>query len=346
MNHKQLEALIYVARHGTFKQAAEALYFDSSGEEFITPESMQYRIKQLEGELGVSLYRKRQGSSRVLLTREGQLFLREAIEVYQRMGEWRGMFLDSDSGWLTFASTQAVMIHRLNEPIRNYMARHPRVRLRLFTESASSIEAMVEQGRVDFGLSTRPPEQSDLEYVLWKRSRMVLAVPQGHELAGRSEVTVAEAAQYPMLMLEPEVRGDRELVDEALRRAGIKAPNVVLEAGNSEILLSFVEAGVGVAIIAETSMLRQTRAVRGIPITDAMGRTEVGLLVREGQYIPFRARAFLAMLDPIFADWLAERDQRLALQDESAATNSDSETGNSHAQTDTAPLGPVKPAKR
>jgi len=312
VNYKQLEALIYVTRHNTFKQAAEALYFDSSGEEYITPESIQYRIKQLEQELGVSLYRKRQGSSRVLLTREGQLFMREAMEVYQRMQEWKGMFLESDRGWLTFATTQAVLIHRMVDAIAAFHARRPQVRVRVVNATAAEMEAMVAEGRIDFGISTRRPELSELDYVLWKRTPMVLITPAGHPLASRQGVTLTEIADYPLVLLEPEIRGDRELVDEAFRRAGVRQPNVVLETSNSEIITAYVEAGIGVSIVAETSVLRLRRKVDVVPLGDQVGKTEVGLLVREGQYLPARVREFLAQLDPKLRDWLAERDTRLA----------------------------------
>ena len=311
MNHKQLEALIYVSRCGTFKQAAEALYFESSGEEFITPESMQYRIKQLEQELGVSLYRKRQGSARVLLTREGQLFLPEALEIYQRMADWKGMFLETGKGTLTISTTQAILIHRLAETVAEYRNAQPDVRLRMVNAPAPSTEGLVAQGQVDLGLSTRPPEQAGLEYVLWKQSRMILVAPAGLALAKRRSATLAEIAEHPLLLLEPEIRGDRELVDEAFRKAGIKRPSIVLEASNSEILLAYVEQGIGVSVMAETSMIRQRRRVVAVPISDPIGRTEVGLLVREGQYLPMRVRAFLKLLDPMFEQWLAERDEKL-----------------------------------
>jgi DNA-binding transcriptional LysR family regulator len=307
VNIKQLEALIYVSRHGTFKQAAEQLYFETAGEEFITPESIQYRIKQLEQAVGVSLYRKRQGSARVLLTREGQLFLREAIEVYQRMAEWRGLFLDGDRGTLTFATTQAVMIHRLVDPVRQYRARHPGVRLRVLNATAQEMEHLVAEGRIDFSLSTRAPENPDLEYTPWKHSRMAVLVPRGHKLARRRGVTLAEVAEHPLVLLEPELKGDRELVDDALRRAGVARPNIVVETSNSEIIAALVESGVGISIVAETVMLRQQRDVACVPLADPIGDTEVGLLVRSGQYLPFRARAFLTELDPFFETCLADK---------------------------------------
>ncbi|MEQ8820647.1 MAG: LysR substrate-binding domain-containing protein [Sumerlaeia bacterium] len=312
MNYKQLEALIYVTRNGTFKQAAESLYFDSSGEEYITPESIQYRIKQLEQELGVSLYRKRQGSSRVLLTREGQLFLREALEVFSRMSEWRSMFLESEKGRLTFATTQTVLIHRMVDAIREFHTRHPNVRVQALNATAAEMENLVGEGRIDFGISTRQPETGELEYVPWKKSPMVLVLPKGHALSGRRDVSLMEIADHPLILLEPEMRGDRELVDESFRKAGIKRPNVVIETSNSEVILTYVEAGIGVSVIAETNLANTRREVDFVRLDPkVIGKTEVGLLVREGQFLSFRAREFLTFLDPSFRDWLAERDVRM-----------------------------------
>lgn len=310
MNYKQLQALIYVSRHGTFKQAAEALYFESPAEEYVTPESIQYRIKQLEQELNVSLYRKRQGSSRVLLTREGQLFLREAIEVFQRMREWQGMFLDSGGGILTLASTQAVLIHRIHDAIMAYREKFPDVRIRAYNAPAEIVEQMVGDGTIDFGLSTRKPEKPELEYIPWKQSRMVLITPVGHPLSGHKEVRLAEIAPHPLVLLEPEARGDRDLIDDAFARIGIRQLNVVMETSNSEIIASYVEAGVGLSIVAETTTLRQMRRISKVPVKDLTRRSETGLLVREGQYLPARVRGFISLLDPVFNDWLKAREEQ------------------------------------
>ena len=315
MNLKQLQALIYVSREGTFKKAAEALYFNSSGDEYITPESIQYRIKQLEQELGVSLYQKRQGSSRVLLTREGQLFMREAMDVYSRMSEWKNMFMESGPGRLTFATTQAVIIHRLLKTVKSFRETHDNIRLHMINASADAMEKMVMEGQVDFAFSTRRPERADLEYVLWTRSKMMVITPLGHPLTKLKTVSLHDIAKYPMILLEPELRGDRDLVAESFVKAGIDSLDIVIETSNSEIIAAYVEAGIGISMISETSTLSQNRKIDTISVPDLNERSEVGLLVREGQYIPERAKAFLLQLDKeFFGKWLKERDERLAKQ--------------------------------
>lgn len=315
VNAKQLEALVYVARCGTFRQAAESLYFDSAGDEFITPESVQYRVRQLEKELGVSLYRKRQGSPRVTLTREGQLFLPEAQELLHRISACKARFAADAAepgaqvgGWVTVASTQALLLHRLIGPAQAFRAAHPAARLRLLSSHAAHIEELVEQGQVDFGISTRPPERPELEYVPWRRGELVLITPENHLLAKLASVTLADIAPHPLVVLEPELRGDRESMDDAFRRAGIKRLDIAVETANSELIKAYVEAGLGVAVIAETSVRPNPgRRLAVVPISDKIARSEAGLLVREGQFLGAAAVAMLRMIDPLFEKWVADR---------------------------------------
>lgn len=306
MNYKQLEAIVYLARHGTFRKAAETLYFDSPEDGYITPESIQYRLKQLEAELGVSLYRKRRGSSRVQLTREGQLFLREAVDVYQRMREWNGLFLETRHSILTFGTTQAVIIHRLIPTIGEFRKGNPQVRLRILNLSDEALETDVLSGKLDFAFAVRTPDSSDLEYVLWKRSRLVLITPKNHPLGKRSEIQLRDLVTEPLIVLNPDVRGDRDTINRAFLRAGEAQPNIVIEASNSEIIAAMVEAGLGLGITSATSMTNQPRALCSVPVVDLTSESEVGLLIRRGQYLNMHTRKFLSMLDPFFEKWVSE----------------------------------------
>ena len=62
--------------------------------------------------------------------------------------------------------------------------------------------------------------------------------------------------------------------------------------------------------------MQHHRQLEIVPLGRQIGKTEVGLLVREGQYLPLRVREFLSHVDPIFKDWLSERDAQLAKETE------------------------------
>jgi DNA-binding transcriptional LysR family regulator len=310
VNDKQLEALIFLHRCGTFKEAAKTLYFESEDEEYITPEALQYRIRTLEQELGISLYNKRQGTARVSLTREGHLFLREAITIHQRMRRWRAMFTESTRGRLSFAATEPVILHRLPAPIQQFHERFPQIELRIHSTGPEQIETMVRRGEVDFGFGTHEPESDELEYQLWRQSNMVVVTPRGHELTRMEEVTLQDLARYPLIVLDPE-RGhgdDRMLVDAAFRQAGIRhTGNIVMQTSNSEIIKCFVEIGLGIGIVAETSVVGLRRDLEVISLGDVFGKTEVGLLTRVDKVITAPMRELFLLISDAFSDWIEAR---------------------------------------
>jgi DNA-binding transcriptional LysR family regulator len=218
------------------------------------------------------------------------------------------MFAESDKSRLVIAATQAVIIHRLMDTVVEFRSKFPTTKLRLLNASAEQSETLVSEGETDFAFSTRRPDRPELNYILWKRSRIVAVVPPGHALAKAKTIKLIELASEPLILLEPDMRGDRELIDGTMHRVGLTKPNIALETSNSEIITSYVEAGLGVGLIAETSMMKNRRKLVAVPVSDIPDKSEVGLLVRAGQYLPHRSREFLSMLDPIFAAWLKEYD--------------------------------------
>lgn len=312
MNEKQLEALIYLSRNRNFTKAAEMLYFDSEADEYMTPETLQYRIKSLEEELGVRLYKRQKGVNHVTLTREGNLFLKEALTVYARMNQWRSLFTDSGHSRFSFAATELVILHRLPEIVAKFHKKYPKTKLEIRSCGPEEIEYMVRSGEVDFGLGTHSPDDQELQYVTWKKTKLVVVAPQGHPLVGRKEVTLADIAKCPLVLLthDPSRRDDRARVDMAFRRRNIPhTPNVVMETSNSEIVNCYVEAGLGLGIVPETSLLNSKRKVSVIDIGNVFGPTEVGVLIREEKVITTAMREFFLLLSPKFGEWMEKRGE-------------------------------------
>jgi DNA-binding transcriptional LysR family regulator len=220
------------------------------------------------------------------------------------MIEWRGHFLDSPGGTLEIASTQTVIINRLQPLLQKYHAQYPDVSIRARGTDSPEMERLVAQGRVDLALSTRPPADPDLDYTLWMKTELRVVTPKGHPLARHPKASLDEIAAHPMVLLAHEPGGDRELLDQALRLRGIEAPRVVLETNNSEILLAYVESGMGLTITSATNLLRNRREVESVALAESIGASEVGLLVRKHQHHPARARHLVRMLDPKLEAWL------------------------------------------
>lgn len=307
MNEKQLEAFVYLARNGNFVRGAEMLYFDSDADEYLTPETLMYRVRTLEEELGISLYKKAPGVSQVTLTREGHLFLREAIDLHQRMRGLRSAFSLSSNRVLAFCATELVILHRLVEPLRRYNKANPKIRIELSAQSPAGIEASVRDGLVDFGLATHPPDDPGLDYHLWKRSKLVAVTPRGHALAALDKVTLEQLAEHPLILLTHDLsrRDDRANIDMAFRRKKISHhEKIVLETSNSEIITCYVEAGLGIGIVSDTSMVDTRRRIEKVEIDADFPASEVGLLLRKEKVITPTMRAFFEILGDSLSEWV------------------------------------------
>jgi DNA-binding transcriptional LysR family regulator len=91
--------------------------------------------------------------------------------------------------------------------------------------------------------------------VHWKRlftQPFLLSVPPGHRLAGRSEVSLAQAAEEEFVMLRP-FWGLRHLTNEICAAAGF-APRVAFEGHDLQVVRGLVAAGLGVAVIPSPSI--------------------------------------------------------------------------------------------
>ncbi|MGH7714799.1 MAG: LysR substrate-binding domain-containing protein [Vulcanimicrobiaceae bacterium] len=88
----------------------------------------------------------------------------------------------------------------------------------------------------------------------FRRDRLVLAVPRGHDLEKRGTVTMAEVAPYPFI-LRTRSSGMRHFVEDRLGRRFDRLTIALELEGNSEII-SCVEAGLGIALVSQGALAR------------------------------------------------------------------------------------------
>jgi LysR family transcriptional activator of glutamate synthase operon len=130
---------------------------------------------------------------------------------------------------------------------------------------------------LDLELTARRPTE---EGVRWERlftQPLVLAVPDGHRLEDRDEVSLAEVAQEDFVMLRPSWEL-RTLTDGLCRAADFTA-RVAFEADDLPVVRGLVAAGLGVAVLPSDG--GGAGGDRGSPhqvrITDDGAYREVGL---------------------------------------------------------------------
>lgn len=276
-------ALHKIVELGSFTRAAEALGYTQS--------AMSQMIASLENELSMKLLiRSRTG---VRLTLEGaELYPYVERLVYQywaareKAKEIRGL----ETGTIRMGTLASISAHWLPELLKEFQARYPGVEFVIHQGDYSSIQEWIKTGAVDFGF-VNPKAVTGLETLVLKEGAMLAVLPQGHPLARREAVPLELLAEEPFILLE---EGHYYEPLEAFRSVGA-APNVKYTIHDDYAIMTMVEAGLGVSILAELILHRTHYRLALRPTIPAVRRTvAVGYLDRNS--LPIASKYFLNYL--------------------------------------------------
>jgi DNA-binding transcriptional LysR family regulator len=130
---------------------------------------------------------------------------------------------------------------------------HPALHVALSIFDTQTVISLVAERELELGIVGAARRAKGLTFEPLVRDEIVLAVPPGHRLAGRT-VDVAELERETLVDMQ-EGAGVRQVVEEELRRARLRLrPSARLELGLQESVKSAVAAGYGVAFISRTAL--------------------------------------------------------------------------------------------
>lgn len=301
---QQLRYLVEVARQGlNVSEAAEVLYTSQPG--------ISKQIKLLEDELGIVVF-ERSGKRLTAITEPGKRVLEIAgrllheAENIRRVGE---EFAQGDSGRLVIATTHTQARYALPRVVKQFVERHPKVRLSMHQGSPEQIAEWTLKGDADIAIATEMLDQYPQLVMLpcyqWAHC---VVVPDGHPLLSESSLTLANLARWPLITYDPAFSG-RSRINKAFERAQL-SPKVVLTAIDADVIKTYVSLGLGLGIIARMAYdpVRDT----GLKVLEAghlfgSNTTRIGL--RRGTYI----RSFDYDFIGLFASQLSRKAIDMAM---------------------------------
>ncbi|MCA8033282.1 LysR family transcriptional regulator [Burkholderia arboris] len=252
---RQFRQFIAVAETLGFRRAAERLH--------MAQPPLSAAIRKLEDELGVALLERDNRGSR--LTPAGEAFLLEArraleqaeraVAVARRAGAGLG-------GTLRLRFVDSTVNALLPLILRAFQQRHPDVDFQL--EEGTTAEQMLalRQDRTDVGIVVLPvADAGDVHVEPLLRDRMVGALPDGHRLARRRRIALAELADEPWVMFAAHHGpGMHALIVTACAQAGF-APRVVQQPRQMQTTAGLVAGGIGVALMPRLFVPMQPRGI-------------------------------------------------------------------------------------
>ena len=274
MNIRQLEAFRAVMISGSTVGAAKLLRMSQPG--------VSRLLGQLEASLALTLFDRSTG--RLLPTVEANLLHSEVERTFTSVERIRELARDIQAagmGELSIATLPMLALGFLPDAVAEFNLTHPRTRISLNVRLSPHVAEMVAAQQVDFGFAEYPYEASDfgrpgVEVDEFCAARLVLAVPEGHRLAGAALARPEDIEGERYISLNRSTV-TRLVVDRLFERARVER-QMILDSQISAVVASFVARGLGVGLVDPfTAADFAGRGVVAVPFEPAIAM-RIGLL--------------------------------------------------------------------
>lgn len=257
-----------------FVTVAEELHFGRAARRLqMAQPPLSQQIRQLESELGVTLLRRT--TRRVELTPAGAAYLsrvRALLGDVESAGEEARRIASGLEGNLVVGGVGSATYTLLPRFARAMRTHHPSVGVAFRGEMLvpDQLDALAER-RIDIGLLRPPVDRPRLDLRSLRRDRLTVLVPAGHRFAGAPALTVRDLAGEE-LIAHASARGSvmHSTVCSLCAAAGVPA-RIAHEVAETSTLVTFVAAGLGIAVVPEPTAALAVPGVLAVPLAGADG---------------------------------------------------------------------------
>jgi DNA-binding transcriptional LysR family regulator len=247
MDTRQLAAFCAVVERRSFSQAAERLG--------VTQPAVSLQVRALEERLGQRLIDR--SGRRVEPTEAGRRLYRNAQRLLQLEQQLIEDVRGDDGqlkGTLMIGASTGPGAHLVPLLLCEFQREHPDLRVALSISDTHAVIERVAERELELGIVGALRRHRSLDFEPLAVDEIVLAVPPGHAAAG-GEIGL-EALREETLVVMQEGAGVRQVVEEALRRSGLRLRGLEpkLELGLQESVKSAVAAGYGVTFISRSAI--------------------------------------------------------------------------------------------
>lgn len=234
MDELDLKVVAAVVEEGRVSDAALKL--------FVSQPAITYRIRKVERELGVTIFRHSRDG--VIITAEGEPVVDYARKMLEERSALTTALRQSQgcvAGTLRIASSFNFAQYMLPDMIERYTTAYPQVKVRLKTGFSHDVVKSLLSEEVDAAISSGGVEWDDL--------RIHLAT-ENIVLISRQQIRIEELPKYPMIdySANPNLR---KLIRSWWRENFSTEPWIRLEVGYTDTCKEMVQSNIGYAIVPE-----------------------------------------------------------------------------------------------
>ncbi len=239
------------------------------------------RLRDLERALGAQLFERHPRGLKP--TALGRAFTKRGMAILHELDNLLVELADTTKGVVrhlqVFASTAAIT-QFLPALLAEYADLHPEVQVELEEQVSQQVVAAVREGRAELGVFVSGPDLRGLDARDFRSDELVLILPPGHRLIGRTPLPFADTLDEPWISLNA---GAALL--ESQQRAAMAAGRTLklrMQVRSFDAVGHMVAAGLGVALLPKEAALPIVKAMKlhWRPLADAWVHRQLQVVVR------------------------------------------------------------------
>ncbi|MBE5746561.1 MAG: LysR family transcriptional regulator [Clostridiales bacterium] len=278
-----------VAKCGSLTRAAEELY--------ISQPAVSQSVKQLENQLGVSLF-NRTHRGMELSAQGGKLIFDEVERALGLLNEAENRIAQtkmSATGTIRIGASDTIFEYFLADKIVDFHERFPAVKIELMADFTPDTVEKLKADRCDIAFVNLPINvDPELElYGNCMRLNDIFIVGEKYKELAEGKISLAQLKKYPIIMMDKNTVS-RHAIDNFLRTVGVElAPSI--EVGSWDLMKRLVLHGMGVGIIPREYATRRlgTGELLEINTDPVLPARSVGMLLPKNKPVSYALHSFI-----------------------------------------------------
>lgn len=279
-----------VAKCGSSTRAADEL--------FISQPAVSQAIKQLETQLGVTLFNRTHNGMELSL-QGGKLIFKQVEEALKLLDDVENKFIEmktSATGTIRIGATDSIFSNILADKIVEYNRKFPAVKIELITGTTPETLAQLKENKCDVGFINLPIEDKEVNFkgMVAQLSDVFVAGEKFAHLKGE-RVNLSSLQEYPLLMIESNTVARSALVSYT-QKLGIQlSPDIEVE--NWDLMLKFAKCGMGIGCVPReyAKNMLESGELFEVDVVPALPVRGVGIALPLGITVSYALKQFINM---------------------------------------------------
>lgn len=278
-----------VAKSGSLTKAAEELY--------ISQPAVSRSIKQLETQLGVSLF-TRTHRGMTLSAQGGKVIFAEVERALNLLNEAENRIEEmktSATGTVRIGASDTIFEYFLADKIVDFHERFPSVKIELIADFTPDTIEKLKLDKIDVAFVNLPitPQPELKLYGNCMRLNDVFVVSEKYKELSQRPIPLTELRKYPLILMEKGTIARRTL-NTFLGSLGVDLQPSI-EVGSWDLMKRLVHRGMGVGLIPREYAVRrlEEKTLFEVKTDPALPVRSVGMLLKKNAPVSYALHSFL-----------------------------------------------------